>query len=166
LSERNLELNEGPTNADRRHALTLSGRTELPWIRGLTAAAVARITSGSPFTVHDSNIDANRNNIAIDPVPAGSYSGQGQNALTVENDGGRNGAYGPGSVQVDIRGGYRFRPMQGRTLDVYAEVFNVTNRANFSNPSGDQRLGTFLVPTSLAGGGFPRQFQIGARLGF
>ena len=29
-----------------------------------------------------------------------------------------------------------------------------------------QRLGTFLVQTSLAGGGFPRQFQVGARLGF
>ena len=26
LDERNLELNEGPTNADRRHAVTLSGR--------------------------------------------------------------------------------------------------------------------------------------------
>ena len=87
--------------------------------------------------------------------------------LVIDNDGGRNGAYGPGSVQVDIRGGYRFRQTARRTLDVYAEVFNLTNRANFANPMGDQRLGnTFLVPTALAGGGFPRQFQIGARLGF
>jgi outer membrane receptor for ferrienterochelin and colicin len=38
--------------------------------------------------------------------------------------------------------------------------------ANFSNPSGDQRLGTFLIPTSLSGGWFPRQFQIGARFWF
>jgi len=54
---------------------------------------------------------------------------------------------------------------QGRTVDFFFEVFNVTNRANFSNPSGDQRQ-NFLIATSLAGGGFPRQFQIGARLGF
>jgi hypothetical protein len=45
-------------------------------------------------------------------------------------------------------------------------MFNVTNEPNFANPGGDQRLGTFLVPTALAGGGFPRQFQIGARYGF
>jgi hypothetical protein len=42
----------------------------------------------------------------------------------------------------------------------------LANEANFANPSGDMRLGTFLVATSLAGGGFPRQFQVGARVGF
>jgi hypothetical protein len=44
-------------------------------------------------------------------------------------------------------------------------VFNLTNEANFANPTGDQRL-TFLIPNALAGGGFPRQFQIGTRFGF
>jgi hypothetical protein len=58
------------------------------------------------------------------------------------------------------------RQQQGRTVDLFAEVFNATNEPNFANPSGDRRLGTFLVPTALAGGGFPRQFQIGARYGF
>jgi hypothetical protein len=67
---------------------------------------------------------------------------------------------------VDLRAGYRLRPGEGRSLDFFFEVFNLTNEPNFANPSGDQRLGTFLVPTSLAGGGFPRQFQIGARYGF
>jgi hypothetical protein len=166
LGERNLELNEGPTNLDRRHTVTVSGRFEVPWIAGLTAGGVARIMSGQPFTIHNSNIDVNRNNIAVDPVAAGTYSGTGQNAITVENAGGRNGAYGPGSLQVDIRAGYRIRPRQGRTLDLFAEAFNLTNEPNFANPSGDQRLGSFLVPTSLAGGGFPRQFQLGVRLGF
>ncbi|HJU42223.1 MAG TPA: TonB-dependent receptor [Vicinamibacterales bacterium] len=166
LDQRNLELNEGPTNLDRRHTVTLSGRVEVPWIRGLTASGVARMMSGQPFTIHNTNIDANRNNVGNDPVAPGTYSGVGQNALTVENKGGRNGAYGPGFLQVDVRAGYRMRPRQGRTLDVFAEVFNLTNEPNFSNPTGDQRLATFLVPTSLAGGGFPRQFQVGARFGF
>ena len=58
------------------------------------------------------------------------------------------------------------RQQQGRTVDLFAELFNVTNEPNFANPSGDSRLGTFLVPTALAGGGFPRQFQVGARFGF
>jgi Carboxypeptidase regulatory-like domain/TonB dependent receptor/TonB-dependent Receptor Plug Domain len=166
LADRNLELNEGPTNADRRHALTLSGRVEVPWIPGLTGSAVARMTSGSPFTIHNSNVDANRNNVPIDPIPAGTYSGTGLNAITVENAGGRNGAYGPGSLQVDLRAGYRLRPRGANSIDFYMEFFNVTNEPNFANPSGDQRVGSFLVPTQLAGGGFPRQFQVGARFGF
>lgn len=166
IGERNLDQNEGPTNVDRRHNATVSGRFELPWVRGLTGSAVARFATGTPFTIHDSNVDGNRNNIALDPIAPGTYSGTGINALTVENKGGRNGAYGPGTMQMDVRLGYRVRPRQGNTLDLFAEVFNVTNQANFANPSGDRRLQTFLVPTSLAGGGFPRQLQLGARFGF
>jgi hypothetical protein len=166
LAERNLDQNEGPTNADRRHALTLSGRVEVPWLPGLTGGAVARMTSGSPFTIHNSNVDANRNNIGVDPVAPGTYSGTGENALTVENEGGRNGAYGPGTLQIDLRAGYRLRTRGTNTFDFYAEIFNLTNEANFANPTGDQRSGSFLVPTQLAGGGFPRQFQVGVRVGF
>ena len=44
-----------------------------------------------------------------------------------------------------------------RTLDVFAEVFNLLDRANFTNPSGDRRLPTFLVLNGLVAGGFPRQ---------
>ena len=167
LAERNLDLNEGPTNVDRRHNATISGRVEFPWVKGLTASAVGRFATGQPFTIHNTNIDENRNNFGVDPLPAGTYSGTGENALTVENEGGRNGAYGPGLMQIDTRIGYRFRPRQGNTVDIFAEVFNLTNEPNFSNPSGDVRSGaSFLVPTSLAGGGFPRQFQLGARWGF
>jgi Carboxypeptidase regulatory-like domain/TonB dependent receptor-like, beta-barrel/TonB-dependent Receptor Plug Domain len=166
LDQRNLELNEGPTNLDRRHTVTLSGRVEAPWIRGLTASAIARMVSGQPFTLHNTNVDANRNNLGNDPIEPGTYSGVGQNAMTVENAGGRNGAYGPGFLQIDVRAGYRMRPRAGQTIDLFAEVFNITNEPNFANPSGDQRLETFLIPTSLAGGGFPRQIQLGARFGF
>jgi hypothetical protein len=166
LDQRNLDQNEGPTNADRRHAVTLSGRVEVPWLPGLTAGAVGRFLSGTAFTIHNSNIDANRNNIATDPIEPGTYSGTGQNAMTVENKGGRNGAVGPGTMQIDARFGYRLRP-GGRSIDLFAEVFNLTNEPNFSNPSGDLRSGAlFLVPAALAGGGFPRQFQVGARFGF
>ena len=106
------------------------------------------------------------NNIAEDPIAPGTYSGTGLNAITVENAGGRNGAYGPSTMQLDMRAGYRMRVSQSRSLDFFFEVFNVTNEPNLAHPTGDQRLGTFLVPTALAGGGFPRQFQIGTRFGF
>jgi hypothetical protein len=166
LSERNLELNEGPTNLDRRHTATVSGRFDVPWLHGLTGGAVLRMMSGQPFSIVNSNIDADRNNIPSDPAPPGRYEGVGENAISVDNDGGRNGAYGPGLLQLDLRAGYRLQPHAGRSVEFFAEVFNVTNEPNFANPTGDLRLGTFLVPNSLFGGGFPRQFQIGARFGF
>lgn len=166
LGEKNLDLNEGPLDTDRRHNLTLSGRVEVPRTTGLTVSALFRFMSGRPFSITDSNVDANRNGILFDPLPAGTYSGTGQNAITVENEGGRNGAYGPNYAQLDMRLGYRLRMAGNRTLDIFGEVFNVTDRSNFTNPSGDRRLPTFLVTNGLVGGGFPRQAQIGTRLGF
>jgi hypothetical protein len=93
--------------------------------------------TGQPFTIHNSNIDANRNGVLIDPLPAGTYSGVGQNAITVENKGGRNGAIGPGSLQIDLRAGYRLRPRTAQTIDLFFEAFNITNEPNFANPTGD-----------------------------
>lgn len=167
LEGRNLDLNEGPTSADRRHVVNVSGRVEVPWIPGLIGSAVLRASSGTPFTIHNSNTDPDRNGVLVDPIAAGTYSGTGRNAITVENAGGRLGAYGSGAMNVDMRIGYRVRAIgQGRTLDVFLEGFNVTNEPNFSNPTGDMRSGSFLVPEALQGGGFPRQFQLGARFGF
>ena len=167
LGERNLDLNEGPTSADKRHVMNLSGRFEPSKIPGLHASAALSMSSGTPFTIHNSNIDADRNGVLVDPVAPGTYSGVGLNALTVENEGGRNGARGPAYRNLDLRVGYRVRRVgQGRSLDLFLEAFNVLNDPNFSNPTGDMRSGSFLVPDSLSGGGFPRQFQIGARFGF
>ena len=167
LGDLNMHLNEGPTSADRRHVFSLSGRVEIPWVPGLIASGVAKFTTGIPFTIHNTNIDADRNGVGFDPVAAGTYSGTGPNAITVDNEGGRNGAYGPGYRNIDLRLGYRVRSIgQGRTLDIFLEAFNVANDANFNNPTGDMRSASFLVPDSLQGGGFPRQYQLGARLGF
>ena len=75
-------------------------------------------------------------------------------------------AYGPNYAQLDLRLGYRLRLPGNRTLDFFGEVFNVTDRSNFNNPPGDRRLSNFLQLNGLVGGGFPRQGQIGTRLGF
>ena len=166
LGEKNLDLNDGPLDTDRRHNFTLSGRVEVPRTKGLTISALYRIMSGRPFSIIDSNVDADRNGILADPLAAGDYSGVGENAITVTNKGGRNGVYGPKYAQLDARLGYRIRMAGNRTLDLFAEAFNLTNRSNYNNPSGDRRLPTFLVVNSLFGGGFPRQAQFGTRLGF
>jgi Carboxypeptidase regulatory-like domain len=161
-----LELNQGPLPFDRTHNLVISGRIEVPRTGGLTISGVTRWMSGAAFTIQDTNVDADQNAVLFDPLPAGTYSGNGLNAITVDNEGGRAGARGPSYKQTDMRFGYRFHPGQARTLDVFVEVFNIFNNANFENPTGDRRQTDFLRLTSLRGGGFPRQAQLGIRYGF
>jgi Carboxypeptidase regulatory-like domain/TonB dependent receptor-like, beta-barrel/TonB-dependent Receptor Plug Domain len=167
LEDRHLELNQGPSDADRRHIFVTSARTELPFVPGLTISGAFRLQSGRAFSIYDSNIDADRNGLLFDPLPAGDYSGVGTGAFTVSNKGGRNGARGPAFAEFDARFGYRMKLNENRTVDFFFEVFNVSNEPNFANPSGDRRVAsTFLVPTTSLGGGQPRQIQVGARLGF
>jgi hypothetical protein len=168
LTDLRLDKRWGPTAVDRRHILSISGRTEIPKTGGATLAAVVRYMTGAPFTIFDSSIDADQNGELDDPLPAGTYSGTAPNALVdIANKGGRNGAYGPDYLQADVRAGWRFRTAKN-TLEFFVDVYNITNRTNFENPSADRRmLDTFLVPTVLRGGsGFPRQAQLGMRYTF
>jgi hypothetical protein len=169
LNDLNLDLNEGPTNVDRRHVLTISGQALIPKTHGLTFAWVVRTLSGAPFTLFDSTTDPDLNGQFTEPLPAGSYTGTpgpNRNPWTVDAEGERNGARGPGLFQADVRLGYRLRPGQNRTLDLFMDVFNITNRANFDNPLGDRRLPDFLNLTALRAGAIPTTVQFGVRMGF
>jgi hypothetical protein len=166
LDDLNLDLNEGPTSFDQRHNLVVSGTALVPRTHGLTVSWVARALSGSPLTIFDSTIDTDRNGTLADPLPAGTYSGTGDNAISVESDGGRNGAYGPGFFKFDVRLGYRLDLGARRTLDVFGEIFNVTDRANFANPTGDRASANFLRTTALSTSNNPRTAQLGVRFGF
>jgi hypothetical protein len=167
LNDPNFDLGQGPTDFDRRHNLVLAGRiAEVPHTHGMTLSGTLRMLSGLAFSLYDSNSDPDRNGILMDPLPAGSYTGNGPNAITVDNKGGRNGAFGPGYMQLDTRVGWRFKAGQGKTLDLTADVINLTNRANFVNPTSDRRSTNFLLLTTLYGGGQPRQAQVGLRFGF
>src|SRR5262249_19158270 len=174
LTSNNLDARLGPNNGDRRHILSIGAQFDVPKTGGLSLSTTTRYMSGAPFTIYDSSIDADKNGELIDPLPAGVYSGNASNpdALqNVESKGGRNGAYGPDYFQIDLRAGYRRRIQQQKSIEVYFDLYNVTNRANFDNPlvaNSDRRLpATFLVLTNLrGGGGFPRQAQLGFRFAF
>jgi hypothetical protein len=165
LDDLRLELNEGPTAQDRPHSVSINGMAEFPWLRGVKFSGVLRAYSGSPFTLIDSSTDPDRNGQFQEPLPAGTYSGSGSNAITVENSGTARGARGPGFLQLDLRAGYRFR-LGTRTLDAFVDVLNLTNRSNFVNPEGDRRLSNFLLVTALQGNGPTRTAQLGMRLAF
>jgi hypothetical protein len=175
----NLDEFYGPTPVDRRHVLSINGRTEIPRTHGITVSSTLRYMSGAPFTILDSSIDANRNGELVDPLPAGTYSGNPgvRNVMTdVENKGGRNGAIGPDYFQLDLRAGWRGHLGGSRALELFLDIFNITNRTNWDNPTvagvpgaaTDRRLtATFMQLTNLRGGsGFPRQAVFGTRLMF
>jgi hypothetical protein len=67
-----------------------------------------------------------------------------------------------------VRAGWRRRIRGDHAAEVFLDIYNISNRANFENPAGDERLtSTFLVLTNLrGGGGFPRQAQLGIRYTF
>jgi hypothetical protein len=51
-------------------------------------------------------------------------------------------------------------------LQLFGEIYNLTDRANFNNPSGDMRLSSFLRVTSLRRGATSRLGQFGVRYSF
>ncbi len=110
-------------------------------------SSTARYMSGAPFTIYDSSIDADRNGELVDPVPAGTYSGTATDSMkNVEYKGGRNGAIGPDYFQIDVRAGWRRKINTTKALELFLDIYNITNRANFDNP----------VTGQLETGGCPR----------
>jgi hypothetical protein len=166
LDDLRLDLNNGPTIIDVRQILSISGTWDVPRTRGLKISGVFQARSGSPLTLTDSRTDPDRNGFFQEPLPPGTYSGEGPDAITVENAGGRRGARGPGYARLDLRTGYRFRFAQQRTLDAFLDIFNVTNRASFNNPTGDRRLADFLIVRSIVDGGPTRLAQLSLRYAF
>ncbi|MEK6375283.1 MAG: TonB-dependent receptor [Acidobacteriota bacterium] len=165
LGDMNLDENEGPSDFDKPHNLVLSGSWAVPHTGGLTLAMVGRYLSGDPLTIQDQNFDVNRNGILFDPLPAGKYSGTGLNSISVSNDGGRNGARGPDFMQIDARVGYRI-PVHTARVELIGEVFNLADRANFANPTGNRASTNFLRLTALRAGGVPRTMQFGVRMSY
>ena len=141
---------------------------------GLTISSIARAMSGLPFSLIDSSADPDRNGILFDFLPAGWYRGNGPNGIPVGYNGGRNGGYGPGIFQLDLRVGYRLFRDGDRALDLFGEIFNVSDRPAFENPitmvlghpASDRRTTDFLVVRSLRPGAIPRTGQIGVRFAF
>src|SRR5204862_100822 len=82
-------------------------------------------------------------------------------------NGRRNGARGPDYFQADVRAGWRRQIARGNALELFLDIYNITNRTNFVNPVDLTATGgaanraarlpaTFLVLTNCYGGrGFP-----------
>jgi Carboxypeptidase regulatory-like domain/TonB-dependent Receptor Plug Domain/TonB dependent receptor len=159
----NVRLDRGPSGFDRRHIFNLSFLWEAPAVRkwgllgrgilsGWQANAIARYSSGSPFSV-TSGVDTNVNGVVNDRpnvlsnpfldtgrprdqklaryfTPAAfAVAAQGSNGTE-----GRNIFYGPGSANWDVSF-FKDIPIRERHhLQFRAEFFNFVNHANFGVP--------------------------------
>jgi hypothetical protein len=141
--QRNFAAERGPASNDARHRLAVSTNTDLPAAVRLTTLLTAR--SALPYNIttgFDNNLD-----LAITDRPPGVS---------------RNSERGAAAWQLDLRLS-KVVPFGRRRVELLGEVFNVTNRRNWSAFDGVVSNTTFGKPT---GSGDPRQIQVGIRLDF
>jgi hypothetical protein len=151
----------GRANFDNRHALALSGNVNI-W-RGLTAGTVFRYYSGYPIN-ELVGTDANRDRDALDRPVRGVDDATLpiRSPLDASGRAIRNGIDGEEQLILDGRLQYLWR-MGRYESGLFVEIYNVTDRVNFGNPTGNRRSQNFLRPVVANN---PRTVQLGARLGF
>ena len=138
---------DGYSLADRRNKFVLSGTLQLPW--NMQVSGIVDLRSSVPFNPATSR-DINNDGYTIDtPVGVGVRSGCRDLNLAAVNTY-RSGfglpAVGsvacPGYQDTDVRFS-KFVVMQGHRLELIAQLFNVTNHANFGPPVSNPLSATF-----------------------
>ena len=74
----------------------------------------------------------------------------------MEHNGRQGGARAGNYMNLDVLFGWRARPAEGDTLDIYFDIINVLNRPNFfvaSTANGNQNSGNFARYTLLRSNG-------------
>ena len=153
----------GLSQDNRTHVLATTGTFNV-W-QNLNIATVVSAISGRPVneTVgRDVNGDRQSRNdrpvAGIDDAVFPIRSALDSNGRAVIN-----GLQGPGSFLIDMSLRYSI-PLGGlRSVDLFMDIFNVLNRENLTNPTGNRRSGNFMVSTAAQ---FPRQGQVGVRYRF
>jgi len=84
-------------------------------------------------------------------------------ALGTFGTAGRNILQGPGFADVDVSAFKLFRLTESKSLALRWEVFNVLNRPNFGNPSGNFSSSAF---GQISSAGDPRIMQVGLKFVF
>jgi hypothetical protein len=67
---------------------------------------------------------------------------------------------------MDARLGYHFSLPNRRKVEAFVDIFNVSNRTNFANPTNNQASAQFLLLTAYSTSYTPRKVQVGARFEF
>jgi hypothetical protein len=165
------ELPVGPGKAFLSHGVV--GRA----IGGFRISGVVSIVSGTPFTVTANNNlntpgEAQTANLVgtyrvlhgtgttnqwFDPASFGQPTGCASICTPVAGvnigNTGRNAYYGPGYVQDNVSVFKTYKLMEGSTLELRADVLQLSNTPQFANPSASITSTTFGKITSVVGSG-------------
>ena len=156
------EADKGRAEFDRRHVLSLGGNWNI--VAGFTFGGILSYTSGQPVneeTGVDGNGDRDRNDRPIAGIddatmPIRSETDSQGRAII-------NGLDGPDFFALNLSFRYALRFAERLGFDLFLDIFNVTNRENLANPTGNRQSGKFLIST---GAGAPRTMQLGFRFRF
>lgn len=176
----------GPTPADERHRITLSGLVDLPW--GVRMTPIVQWATGRPYNASEGITDVfgygsgvgATHAIVLNSDPknllgTAGYSASQLNACIAANachqvpyDYLRGGNF----FQLDARFGKFFNFGERARLEVFFQAFDMTDRANFGTSyGGNIRTSTFQQPTGFitsSGVIVPKSFagEFGARFSF
>jgi carboxypeptidase family protein/TonB-dependent receptor-like protein len=157
------EVDYGLFQSNRTHVLAMSGSVN-PY-KSLTIASVVSAISGVPInetTGLDGNKDKDTNDRPIKGIDdltlpiLSPLDSQGRAVI--------NGMKGPKSIGIDVSFRYQIPIPTGlKSLDLFYDVFNITNNVNYTPPTGNRGSALFNTYTAA---GFPRQMQFGMRVRF
>ena len=160
--DNDLRADYGRFEFDREHVLNLNGTFNL--FEGLTVSAVVSAQSGPPSnetTGGDENGDNDRTDRPIQGVSdsvipiASEVDSQGR-AVPFGID-------GPSYFELNFSVRYNFDLGEDRSIGLFWDMFNVTNRTNLTRVVSNRASSAFLTSTSAY---LPRQMQLGVRFTF
>lgn len=181
----------GNSDIDIRHRIAISANYEIPVakslhgvpgtiLRGWQINTIAFWQTGLPFTVTNSSPRLNIPGITSDrpdqiaPADIGNPTVEkwfntaafAPQVLGTAGSEGRNPLYGPPARSVNLSLLKNFALAEPWRLQFRAECFNISNTANFANPSSSLGAPGFGVISATAVNSTPRQFQFALKLLF
>jgi hypothetical protein len=154
-------LDYGRCARDNQHAFASSANVEV-W-KGLGAGMVFRTYSGYPIN-ETTGVDSNGDGVSNDRPKQGvdDLTRPIQSALDSRGYAIRNGLDGQKKVLLDGRVQYIWR-IQRYQAGLFLEIYNLTNHANFGDPTGARNSTNFMKTIVVDN---PRTAQLGFRLTF
>jgi hypothetical protein len=159
----------GPTAFDERHRLTVAGNLEVPF--GIEVSPSITAASARPYTQYRATNPSGDGSLQL-LCPSGNSNDVGFGVGQVPC--GVNNARGYPLFNANVRV-TKTIPLGANKLGLFAELYNVTNRANFGNVIGGNQFAptTYNQPVGYLGGigavsTIPNSFQVqfGARYSF
>jgi hypothetical protein len=160
--DNDLRADYGRFQFDRRHVLNLNGTFNA--FEGLTLSAVVSAQSGAPGN-ETTGGDENRDNDRTDR-PIQGVTDHGIPIASEVDSQGRAVAFGidgPSYFELNLSVRYNIDLGDTRSVGLFWDMFNVTNRTNLTPVVANRSSGAFLTSTSAY---LPRQMQLGVRFTF